>query len=180
MNFRAAALIAAMVLLPACEGEGEERHERDYRRADKTPLGFHVEFEDLGTLSTGLLTKDVIFARFDESIVLAAFQLQDCYRVPYASVMAAPHDHKIVFRIVDHWHYWSPWNGWVSGEAFGKELVKVTFWKPGIPYESPYYPWTVGVDPRNGRTYYGLFPGAMADILRHELGHVFFGPGFEH
>ncbi len=173
-------LLAVALVLPACEDDGE--HDRDYRRADKTPSGFHVQFDDQGTLSTGLMTKAKVYALFDKAFVEAGDIFEVKNGVPLQSFLAAPHDQRLVFRIVDHWHYYSVHNGWVSGEHYGEGTLLLSFWaqrlKPLGAVANPWTLWTNGT----GQTYYGDLPGGAGfrDIIIHEMGHVFFGPSFGH
>jgi hypothetical protein len=168
--------------LPACDDDYEGEHDRDYRRADKTPSGFHVQFDDLGTLSTGLMTKAEIYRLFDEAFLAAGDIFEVKNGVPLQSFLSAPHDHRIVFRIIDHWHYFSPYNGWVPGEAFGRETILLSFWTQRLkPFGQVTNPWTLWTNP-TGQTYVGAFPGAgsFTPLIVHEMGHVFFGPQFGH
>lgn len=168
-------------LCASCEDDDAE-HERDYRRADKTPSGFHVQFDDLGTLSTGLMTRDQVYRLFDTAFLEAGDAFETKNGIPLQNFLSAPHDHRIVFRIIDHWHYFSPQNGWVAGEAYGRETILLSFWtqrlKPFGPVPNPWTLWTNST----GQTYYGAFPGSgsFSSLIEHEMGHVFFGPLFGH
>lgn len=176
-----AVLVALFLVGVLCSCEDD--HDRDYRRADKTPSGFHVQFDDLGTLSTGLMTKNEIFRLFDKAFLEAGDIFEIKNGVPLQDFLAAPHDHRIVFRLVDHWHYFSPYNGWVAGEAYDRETVFLSFWTQRLLPLNQFVsnPWTIDSN-QTGQLYYGDFPGAgsFAALIAHEMGHVFFGPQFGH
>lgn len=174
-------LLLPPLLLSACEDESAW-HDRDYRRADKTPSGFHVEFWDRGTLSTGFMTKAKVFALFDQAFVEAGDVFEAKNGVPLQIFLDTPHEQRLVFVIHDGWRYFSPYNGFVSGEAYDYGTVHLSFWSQRLlPYGTlPPNPWTV--EARNGSLYYGGTPGGvtLCDLIVHEMGHVFFGPAFGH
>lgn len=99
--------------------------------------------------------------------------------VPLQNFLSAPHDNKIVFRLIDGWHFQSPTNGWISGEAYGRETILLSWWNKRLfdPAHPPANPWTIEPD-KAGVRYYGDRPGQIRDLIAHEMGHVFSGPQF--
>jgi hypothetical protein len=184
-------IVLTTLLLVVASCAREDDHDRDYDRADKTPGGLHVQFDDQGTISKGLMTKDQIYRVFDAVFLEAGKAFAFKNKVSLDSFLSAPHDHKIVFRLIDQWHFQSPINGWVEGEAHGDDdgrtgdwnTVLLSWWrrKPLDPIgPPPNNPWTISADAVYGGLYHGGDPGQIAGIIGHEMGHVFFGPKFGH
>jgi hypothetical protein len=172
-------VLACLTLLVV--GCDETEHDRDYKRADKTPLGLHVEFWDYGTISTGLMSKLEVYEKLDKAFLQAGYILGRNAGLPLQVYLATPHDKKLVFVLIDHWHYYSVYNGWVRGEASDSGTILLSFWNARLKSVSdhPSNPWTV--DTEDGIKYfYGYDPGRIDDLVAHEMGHVFFGPSYGH
>lgn len=173
--------VLTLLLLVVVSCSCEDEYDRDYDRADRTPGGLHVQFDDLGTLSTGLSTKAEVYRVFDAVFLEAGKAFEVKHGIALQNYLSAPHDHKIVFRLIDGWHFYSPTNGWIEGEAYGRETILLSWWNKRLyPLAAQIQnPWTISPD-LSGVLYYGDRPGQIRDLIAHEMGHVFFGPAFGH
>ena len=169
-----------LLLLLGCEDEDDAR----YRDADKTPAGYHVIYHDAGLLGSGLMSYEAILAAFDVAYAMAAVDLETRYGVPRAQTFALPHDSRLIFKLVDHFHFQvgdiqatGQWD-----DPYVVVAIHPKAWvEPGVATPPEALPWTFVVGATTGRTYYGTVDLAnFAPALSHELGHVYFGPGFEH
>lgn len=157
--------------------------EDPYRDAPKTPAGYRMEWEALGSD----VSWDEVAVRFDAAMVAAAASMRAQYGVEEARFLGLPHEEKIVFHVWDHVQI----DGW-RGKFQGKR-IDVVYWTHstlvGLPIDAPEDApvdapgWTVLPSTKlyPGKWSYGLLHDAdLAALLRHELGHAIFGPDFEH
>lgn len=175
-------VLLGISIVPACRSDRDLEYDRDYRRAPKTPSGFHVEFMERGTIGTGLMTLREIHAIFDREFLKAADILEAKSGLPIQVFLATPHEERLIFVLVDRYQYPSAWNGWVRGEYADNRVIYLCFWNQRL-YTSPGPSdpvWTI--EPRNGTgpLMIGHRPGEISDLIAHEMGHVFFGPAYGH
>jgi hypothetical protein len=177
----------------SCDGYHDWRDDvnqrEDYRQADKTTLGIHVEFSDQGTLSQGWKTKGEIYRIFDKAFLRAADLMHSQYGYPKDQFAQKLHDKKMYFILVDHFHYWSEVNSrLVEGEWYIGKHIRVCLWSEGIPLSStssipstsPSWTWTW--EPQTHRWRYGILDEIkLANLIKHEMGHFLYeDPSFEH
>ena len=174
----------ALLLVSVSVGCDAQEKRAEYRDADKTPAGYHVIYHDAGLLGSGLMTYEQILAAFDAAMVRAAIDLEARYSLPREQVWAMPHDQRVIFKLVDHFHFHvggiqatGQWDDpYIAVAIHPKQYVE-----PGVAVPAEALPWTHVIGQTTGRTYYGVIDLInFAPALAHEIGHVFYGAGFEH
>jgi hypothetical protein len=176
---RTSALLAALLLVPACAGEREDK-----TPWESTPDGFTVVWYDQGTVSTGLLDKATLYAEFDAAMQLAADAMLVQYGTPRDTFLAAARVHK--FRLHDNIFFY------YSGQrVFGYHEDNNDFNEIGVAYwpyltdpdtPDPAAPeWTHYYSNISNLWYWGVHDVTrLYAALKHEVGHHLMGPGFEH
>lgn len=159
------------------------RDDDPYRDAPRTPAGYRLVWEDLGSG----VTWEEAAGRLDRAMGAAARTLNARTGVAVEAVHALPGDRRIVFHVFDH----VAWDGW-RGRCL-PHRVDLMFWTHSTligravdapelaPREAP--AWTVmpSAELYPGLWSYGLIDDAdFVALLAHELGHALYGPGFEH
>lgn len=160
----------------------EDREE--YRDADKTAAGYHVVYHDAGLLASGILNLPGIYAAFDAALLRAALDLESAHGIPRAQTLALPHDERWIFKLVDHYRF-TVGDIHATGQYDPPYIAVAMHVKgvvpPGTPAPPEALPWTFVIGPETGNLYFGRLDYAGAfPALAHEIGHHYFGPGFEH
>jgi hypothetical protein len=163
---------------------------------DSTPSGWHVVWQDRGTLATGRHSKAELYASFDAAVVRACGEMQTQHGPPYTLgyVMTRLQDrqksYKTFFTLVDHFQFPIapgsadfPSATSATGLNDGRGNITVAFWsgigKDGgvatealVPSSAP--PWTHYHSSVTGRWYWGVeTPGGQYPALGYEIGHNF-------
>ena len=175
-------IAVALLLLSGCLLDDDLK---DYRNADKTPGGWHVEYQgSQGSLEAGIYTTQELYVLFDLAMLRAADELWR-YGVSRDWTLTLPHEDRVVFRLFDNSWFISDGNRFAAG-SYGGDTISVGLYTtqsgpPGTPFPAAALPWTCRTGTVTGNSYW-----ATADLTRpfpalaHELGHAIFGPEFEH
>lgn len=189
MHLRFGALVVLLVpwaLLGGCNLDDLWNDPDPYDEYPKTPAGYRLKIDDLGSG----LDWSAAAARFDQAMVDAAVLMHDQYGYSIEAFLALPFEEEIVFRFVDDVRF-DVGGIWARGVLDGRK-IKVVYWTHstivGQPIATPQDappgtpPWTVLPSTLYpGQYSYGLkHDPDIAALLKHELGHAIYGPGFEH
>lgn len=144
--------------------------ESDYRKADKTPNGWHVNYGDQGTVGGGHATLVEVYADFDAA-------MDRTYVALGQAAWDVVRDRKVVFELVDHTRF--PIQGvYATGAYDGGDGIIVAMYAtqsapPGSPFPAQALPWTCRIGTVTGTTYWGQREGNVPfPALEHEIGHA--------
>lgn len=172
---RAVFTLGLVVAVPACflTDTGD--------KLDTTPAGWAVQWQDQGTLETGLHTKAQVYSLFDAAVVRASQTYQTKYGIPAQnyidSLKGKASRYGLNFLLIDNARFSVggatdfPGASYATGETIQNQ-VRLAFYNdngPGpqsmVPGSAP--PWTVLLD--RGQYYWGTEdPGAQYPALEYE------------
>jgi hypothetical protein len=154
---------------------------------DRTPMGWHVHWEDQGTLVTGLHTKLQLFNLFDAAMERSFDECSARLNIPRAAVASTIKRNDALYELVDNFYFAvdpgsadAPDAVYASGITYNRVEVKVAFYSkfggtstpPAYSYDVP--PWTVKQGPTTGLWYWGAeADGQQYPALGYELGWQF-------
>lgn len=160
-----------LLLLPlGCANLNREKY-------DRTPNGWHVHWEDQGTLVTGIHNKVELYNLFDAAMSRAITECANQMGLSESDVYNRARDYDTLYSLVDNAWFQAVGGGYAGGEVIGRHNVTVAFYSlssvpNGDPFTAP--PWTIhqGVD-HPDRTYFGVeVDGEQYPTLGHELTHM--------
>ncbi len=134
--------------------------ESDYDKADRTPDGWHVEYDDQGS-SAYWSTADV-YRDFDRRM----------------REIGSPYAGGILYILVDNTRFWvDSAQAWASGMYTGTRIYVAVYpdqsLTPGSEFPSDSLPWTRHVGTVTGNLYFGVWPPEPSfPALEHELEHA--------
>jgi hypothetical protein len=180
-----------LVFLSACSILGKNPTPNQ----ESTPAGWHIAWQDQGTLSSNRHTKEELYSLFDGAMVRACNEMQ-AQHPPYTatgvmdSLKARQKNYNTVFTLVDHFQFPIsagsvdfPSATSATGLNDLRGNITVTFWnsigkdngvatEALIPAGAP--PWTHYHSSVTGRWYWGVeTPGGQYPALGYEIGHNF-------
>ncbi len=157
------------LLLGGCWQPGKKHH-------DRTPAGWEVKWEEQGTISTGLHTREQLYSLFDAAMVRGCAESDATMKLPAGTSMSRAKRYETLYTLVDN--AWFPvGDGFAAGCVYGRHNLSVAFYSlksvpNGTPIIAP--PWTLhqGIA-HPDQTFYGEeVDGEQYPALGHELAHM--------
>lgn len=150
-----------------------------FKGMDRTPMGWHVDWVDQGTLVTGRHTKLEVYQLFDAAMTRAAVAYQFKTGRPAAEYLKKIKDTGIGFILRDHFMFPVqgvaidfPGAAYASGETQGPAVTLAFYnkasstWASDVPADAPV--WTV-IQGKSGTWYWAVeYPGSQYPALEYE------------
>lgn len=113
----------------------------DRERYDRTPNGWHVHWEERGTVTTGLHSKLQLYQLFDSAMERGIQEVHDGWGFDLAYVRHVLRERDALYTLVDNFYFPviggpaqdDPTAQYASGETLNKFEVYVAFYNKGGP-----------------------------------------------